>query len=295
MINIDSNLTFIDREAIMNISQINPYIRTSIESKISSGNNIAFRVIYDYELIYLEKGSFTFIYDNVRYHCKTEDIIFIHPGIAHSFLIDQGDISQPHIHFDITHRPQSEIIPISFKNIDKMSYTERSWIHSDLFYSPTHSPLINITNKSEFLDDFYQIISGSCDDLTKKALMIKLIAMIVNDNFSDVIKDKEQPNAVYLIKDYIDAGNGMGMSLDDFANTFYYDKFYLERKFKKAFSINLIEYRNKKRMELANTLLNIHSVSVVSEMLGYRSIYSFSRAYKAYFGYSPKNRPNQNE
>jgi transcriptional regulator GlxA family with amidase domain len=75
----------------------------------------------------------------------------------------------------------------------------------------------------------------------------------------------------------------MGMTLDDFEKTFFYDKFYLERKFKEAYGISLIEYRNKKRMELANHLLKFHPVFKVSELVGYQSIYAFSRAYKNFF------------
>ena len=112
----------------------------------------------------------------------------------------------------------------------------------------------------------------------------------MNDNFPKLLQEEKQPNVVYQIKDYIDAGNGLKMTLDDFAKSFFYDKFYLERKFKESFGVSLIEYRNKKRMELAKDLLKIHSVSQVSELIGYQSIYSFSRAYKSYFGYPPGNR-----
>jgi AraC-like DNA-binding protein len=262
-----------------------------MESRIPAGHNIARRVIYDYELIYLEKGNFNFVYDDIPYRCKAGDIIFIRPGIPHSFILDLGEISQPHIHFDITHRPQSEIIPISFKDLDKMSEEERGWIHEDFFPSFHQSPLIHIQNKSDFLETFYHIVSGNSDALTKKSLIIKLIAAIINENFSELIQDNNHVNVVKQIKDYLDAGNGMGMTLDDFAKTFFYDKFYLERKFKESYGVNLIEYRNKKRMELAKHLLKLHSVSEVSELLGYQSIYAFSRAYKSFFGYAPsKNR-----
>ena len=274
----------------MNLSLINPYIRLAMESRISAGHNIARRVIYDYELIYLEKGIFNFVYDDITYLCKAGDIIFIRPGIPHSFIIDLGEISQPHIHFDITHRPQSEIIPISFKDLDKMSNEEREWIHEDYFSSFNQAPLINIQNKSDFLENFYHIVSGNSDALTKKSLIIKLIAAIINENFSELIQDNNHVNVVKQIKDYIDAGNGMGMTLDDFAKTFFYDKFYLERKFKESFGVNLIEYRNKKRMELAKHLLKLHSVSEVSEWVGYQSIYAFSRAYKSFFGYAPSKK-----
>ncbi len=271
----------------MNLSLINPYIRLAMESRIPSGHNIARRVIYDYELIYLEKGDFTFIYNDNPYNCKAGDIIFIRPGIPHSFILDLGEISQPHIHFDMTHRPQSEIIPISFKDIDKMSDEEIEWIHEDYFPSFSQAPLINIQNKSEFLEVFYQIVSGDLNDILKKSFMIGLLSIIINDNFPELLQREKQLNVVNQIKDYIDAGNGMGMTLDDFARTFFYDKFYLERKFKESLGVNLIEYRNKKRMELAKDLLKLHSVSQVSELIGYQSIYSFSRAYKSYFGYAP--------
>ena len=275
----------------MNLSSINPYIRLAMESRIPAGHNIARRVIYDYELIYLEKGNFNFVYDDIPYRCKAGDIIFIRPEIPHSFILDLGEISQPHIHFDITHRPQSEIIPISFKDLEKMSEEERGWIHEDFFPSFHQSPLIHIQNKSDFLETFYHIVSGNSDALTKKSLIIKLIAAIINENFSELIQDNNHVNVVKQIKDYIDAGNGMGMTLDDFAKTFFYDKFYLERKFKESYGVNLIEYRNKKRMELAKHLLKLHSVSEVSESVGYQSIYAFSRAYKSFFGYAPsKNR-----
>ncbi|MBR2353107.1 MAG: AraC family transcriptional regulator [Clostridia bacterium] len=271
----------------MNLSLINPYIRLSMESRIPSGYNIAQRMIYDYELIYLEEGSFTFIYNGKVYFCKAGDIIFIRPGVAHSFLLDHGEISQPHIHFDITHRPHSECIPISFKDLDKMSDAEREWIHKDYYSLYKHTPLLDIKNKPEFLEAFYKIVSGHLDDLTKKSLMIKLIAIITNDNFPELLQSDKQLNVVNQIKDYIDAGNGMGMTLDDFSKIFFYDKFYLERTFKKTFGMNIIAYRNKKRMEFAKDLLKIYSVSRVSELLGYQSVYSFSRAYKSYFDHAP--------
>ena len=271
----------------MNLSLINPYVRLAMESRISSGHHIARRVIYDYELIYLEEGSFTFFYHDQFYHCKAGDIIFIRPGIPHSFRLDLGEISQPHIHFDMTHRPQSERIPISFKDLDKMSSAEREWIHKDYFSSYSRTPLLDIQNKAKFLELFYQIISGHLDDLTRKSLMIQLIGIVLNDCFPELLQSDTQINVINQIKDYIDAGNGMGMTLDDFAKTFFYNKFYLERKFKKTFGVNLMEYRNKKRMELAKNLLQVHPVSKVAELTEYQSIYSFSRAYKSYFGYAP--------
>jgi len=272
----------------MNLSLINPYIRVAMESRIPAGYNIARRVIYDYELICLEEGNFTFIYDGIPYDCKAGDVIFIRPGIPHSFHLDRGEISQPHIHFDITYRPQSEKIPISFKDIDMMSDSDKKWIHTDYFSAYGRFPLLEIIDRKSFFETFFAIVSGELDDLMKKSMMIKLIAIIIKDNFHEILQGEDKPKVAVQIKDYIDAGNGMGMSLDDFAKAFFYDKFYLERKFKEEFGQNLIQYRNKKRMEMADELLMTNSVSKTAEILGYKSIYSFSRAYKHCFGHSPK-------
>lgn len=277
----------------MYLSLINPHIRVARQSIIPSGHNIAKRVIYDYELIYLERGEFTFIYDDKPYRCKAGDFIFIRPGIPHSFQLEYGEISQPHIHFDITYRPQSEKIPISFKDINLMTEVEKSWIHEDYFSGYSSVPFITVPDKKEFLEDFFKIIQEN-DSIIKKSLMMRLIAVIININFPETIK-KEIPssNVAYHVKDYLDAGNGFEMSLDDFAQYFCYSKFYLDKKFKNVFGIGLIEYRNHKRMDLANHLLQRHSVTKVAEELGYQSIYSFSRAYKKHFGCSPNTYKHQ--
>ena len=271
----------------MNTSIVNPYVRLAVPSVIPRGHNISPRIIYDYEIIYLESGSFTLTYDGRSYTCSAGDVIFIRPGVEHSFLIDCTDISQPHIHFDMTHRPQSEIIPISFKRFDAMTETERSWIHKDYFLSCKGSPIITVQNRSAFLDIFFKVVYGECDPLTEKSLMIQIISVIVKDNFPAALEKKEQSTAERRIKDYIDAGNGLAMSLDEFSKNFNYNKFYLDKRFKGAFGVSLIEYRNKKRMEYAKQLLKKHSVSKVAQQLGYRSIYSFSRAYKSYYGIAP--------
>jgi len=239
----------------MHVSLINPYVRVAMESVIASGQNIMTRVIYDYELIYLQKGSFMLIYGGMPHQCTEGDFIFIRPGVPHSFQIENGDISQPHIHFDITYRPQSESIPVSFKNINKMTDSERRLIHNDYFSDYPLMPIITVKNKDEFLSRFYSVISGENDVIMKKGLLTQLISDIIRDNFPDMLEELQSVSVARQIKDYIDAGNGLTMSLDGFEGVFFHSKFYLERKFKEEYGSGIIEYRNVKRMEVARHLL----------------------------------------
>lgn len=282
------DLSFIVRRNVMYLSMINPHIRVAMQSILPAGHKIKRRVIYDYELIFLERGEFTLIYGDIPYRCKAGSIIFLRPGISHSFLLDSEEISQPHIHFDITYRPLSEKIPVSFKDIDAMSESERSWIHTDYFSDFALTPFVSVPNKTEFLSLFYQVISKDTEPLIKKALMIQLLSLIIYSNFHGIMEEHPLFNIAYQIKDYIDSGNGLKMSLDDFAKRFSYSKFYLEKKFKAVFGVSLIEYRNQRKMEYANQLLQKYTVTRAADELGYTSINSFSRAYKKHFGFSPK-------
>ena len=271
----------------MKVSAINPYIRVAKHSVLPAGLEIKTRAIYDYELLYLEKGEFTLLYNGEECRCKKGDLILIHPGVTHSFHIDNGEISQPHIHFDMVYRPESKQIPVSFKNTDKMTETEKGWIHRDNLSSEVKSPFITVRERESFLKIFYRILSRETDELTKKGLLLQLISFIIKDNYPSELEEQKNVSVAEQIRDYIDAGNGFSMSLNDFEKSFFYSKFYLEKRFKEAFGIGIIEYKNKKRMEIASVMLKENSVTETAEKLGFSSVYSFSRAYKSYYGIPP--------
>ena len=273
----------------MKTSAINPHVRYAAFSVLPPKFVIPKRIIYDYEIICLERGDLKLHYGGRDWHCAAGDILFLCPAIPHSFQIGETHLTQPHIHFDMTHRPESERIPVSFKDLPEMTELEKGWIHPNYFSDYPLNPILSIKNKEEFRALFFSIVrKGITDPLTAKGKLTQLIAIIIRDNYPDLFEEK--PTAypiVNQIKDYIDAGGGFQMDLDDFSKQFSYSKFYLEKRFKQAYGISLMEYRNNKRMAHAKKLLKTHSVSKTAEELGYKSIYSFSRAFKLYYGYAP--------
>ncbi|MBQ8203400.1 MAG: helix-turn-helix transcriptional regulator [Clostridia bacterium] len=277
-----------------NINKVNPYIRTAIHSVISADAPIKRRIIFDYELIYLNEGQFTFTYNDIPYKCKKGCFIFIRPAIPHSFTNIKGYISQPHIHFDIAYSWLSPKIPISFKDYCDLTDEEKGYIADDIFEGYPLSPFIEFSDKSAALELFYNIIDAPADTLKRKAMLIELIEMLIADNFPDCLHTKENTsNAIKQIKDYIDAGQGLSVKLDDLEKQFSYSKFHLERQFKNQYGISLMAYRNNKRMDFARKLLEEKNVSSVSQELGFTSIYVFSRAFKQHFGFSPKEYKNK--
>ena len=268
---------------------INPYIRTARQSVLSAGSTIKRRVIFDYELVYIEKGEFILNYNEYDYKCEEGQFILLRPGIPHSFSGIKKELSQPHIHFDIVYRKESPKTPISFKDISAFSPEERQMIHKDIFENYPIYPFVSFENKEYILKLFFEIINERNNSvLVKKANLIRIIDALILSNFPDCFSQENKIHDIARqLKDYIDAGQGLSATLADFEKQFSYSKYYLERQFKKNYGISLISYKNKKRMQRAENMLKTNTVSYVSEKLGFTSIYVFSRAFKQYFGYSP--------
>lgn len=279
----------------MDISKINPHIRVAMHSVLSANVQIGPRIIFDYELIYIEYGTFTFNYCGTNYYCKPGDFILIRPDIQHSFYGIQHDLSQPHIHFDITTLKDSSTVPVCFKDKSDLNQDEVQLIREDIFKNYPKNPFVVFTDKEYVLKLFYEIIDTPLGfDLSAKAKLILIIEQLINDNFKNCFNDSSTHYPIEKsVKDYLDAGQGDICNLDVISKHFNYSKYYLDRKFQNAYGISIMAYRNKKRMLLAKEMLNTLSVTEVCEKLGFSSIYVFSRAFKNYFGISPSKAKQQ--
>ena len=271
-------------------SIINPYIRVAMQSILKKGTVIATRIIFDYELIYVADGRFVLNYNGIDYPCHKGQFLLLCPGISHSFLSIDTDLSQPHIHFDITCLPDSKQVPVCFKNFEDLTEEEKKKIRTNIFDDYPKNPRITFSDTETALHLFNRIVAQpKPSSLVQKGLLIELLDMLITDNFPGLFEESRNSlNSIErLVKDYLDASQGVSSSLEDIARQFNYSKYHLTRRFKKRYGISLILYRNNKRMQLAKTLLLTETVSAVSEKLGFSSIYVFSRAFKNHFGVSP--------
>ena len=271
------------------LNTINPYIRVAFESVLSVGTQLKRRIIFDYELIYVEKGELVLNYGGRDYECTEGQFIFLRPGIPHSIEPLKEELSQPHIHFDMAYNEKSVHTPVSFKDFGELTADEKELIQVDVFKQYPAMPFITFEDKESALSLFYGIVkSRSESKLALKGRLCELISMLISSNFSGCFDEAEKTyDTLGEVKDYIDAGQGMTLSLDDFEKQFNYSKYYLERQFKSRYGISLMAYRNDKRMKAAYRMLRDESVSTVSEKLGFTSIYVFSRAFKKQFGIPP--------
>lgn len=275
---------------LIDSNTINPYIRVAIHSVLPAMYTIKSRTLFDYELVYIENGTLSFTYDGKIHECNEGQFILIRPGISHEFKTSKTPLSQPHIHFDLVYTSESKNIPISYKDINELTPAEKCLIAKDLFKKYPKTPFVSFSDKEKVLDLFFKTIDSD-NKLSQKAFLTEIISILISDNFPDCFSYSSEYDydIAQHLKDYIDSEQGLTAHLSDFEKIFSYNKFYLEKQFKKKFGISLMAYKNQKKMMLAKQLLENESVSAVSEKLEYNSIYSFSRAFKNYFGICPSD------
>lgn len=271
------------------IQSVNPYIRVAMRSVITSEKSIKRRVIFDYELIYIESGEFTLNYNEMDYKCREGQFVLLRPGVPHSFSEIKDQLSQPHIHFDMMYSVNSRKTPVSFKDINEFTPWEHVLMQKDIFEDYPQLPFVTFSQKEKVLELFYGIMDEKQESgLVQKARLIQILDMLIAENFpNSFLKAENSYSIAHQLKDYMDSEQGMSARLSDFEKQFSYSKYYLERQFKKSYGESIISYRNKKRMETAAKLLRTDPVTGVSEKLGFNSIYAFSRAFKQYFGVAP--------
>ena len=127
-----------------------------------------------------------------------------------------------------------------------------------------------------------------------RSTLFQLIVYLIRD-FS-ATKANVQPNTsdaellCLKLMNYIDTHIYTLKNLEHLAEVFNYNYSYLSALFNKITSRTLFEYYQNRRMEAARLLIDegVFSITQISEMLGYSSIYAFSRAFKLYYGHPPK-------
>lgn len=273
----------------MNIHEINPYIRHAAPSSIHPPFHINRRIILDYELLYVESGEFQLGYGDSTYTCVAGDILLICPNVPHSFHITTQAISQPNIHFDFSYDSLSEKLYISYQDFDVLPLSHRSMIRANIFPELSTLPFLRINDRESFLRDFYEIIAANdIHSLVCKSTFLRMLQMILSENQSTISSSSyTSHNTIQQVKAYIDANFQHKISLYSLEQLFGYSKYHLERMFQKNYGESIMHYYNKKRMEAAPLLLKEHTVTDVAQMLGFSSVYVFSRAFRSYYGTSP--------
>lgn len=222
----------------------------------------------------VEKGSGTVTYEDETYHLTQGSCVFL-------------DCSKPYSHCsspDLWSLKWAHFYSPTMKEIYR-KYTQRGG--EPVFH--THRPEQYIRLAEELFT------SASSDDYVRD--------MKINEKLSSLLtmlmEESWKPNADQVpttgkrnlmdVRNYLDANFAKKISLDELADNFFINKFYLTRLFKEQFGSSISTYLMQLRITHAKKLLRFSDLSIekISQECGMNDSNYFSRMFKKVEGTSP--------
>lgn len=273
---------------MINAYEINPYIRR-INYRVFDAKEIySSTEPADHELAYVYRGEV--IISGAKRECSAHegDLLLFSPADSFTITAGASGTALGCIHFDPIYDLHSERAELTNRPKDAIGRQKE-----DLLVPDNKLPILKLRDKTKVRALFDTVFDTAKSDsyIKRKSAFLELISALAENNFKSLIKLPDPHPIEIQIKAYIDSGRCMSSGLEELAGLFAYDKFYLEKRFRERFGTGIISYRNQKRMEVAKELLKSDTVSGVAEKTGFKSIYSFSRAYKQFYGIAPSKEP----
>ena len=225
-----------------------------------------------WELTYVDKGELLTTIDRVSYHLKQGDLIFYAPMQFHT----QSTFE----------KISSSYLTINFK----MNFNHADLLCNKIFSLKRDSYFI-VTKLIEELsnDNLYS------DDLSLCYLKQLIIQMLRLDNSHFHSKPTTHMQQTYeneLLNDillYIDDNIYEKISVSTLCDHFCISTSMLHSLFRKNMNNTAKNYINELKLSKSKELIrnSTHTLSEISEMLGFSSIHYFSKKFKSYFNISP--------
>lgn len=288
------------------IAQLNPYVRLAhyVNEGISSKHFVPWRILYDFEIIFVTKGVLRVVKQNTSYDLHEGSLHIMPPFVRHTRLIPEGVTTCYYsVHLDFMYDESS--IDFSAKDVyqkpcdEAMSSVEDDVVLRDNrkgYELKVLEELENYTvsNKTAFLELFAKIKdlyeSGEeCDSIKLKANVLLLISEIISDLKNNGKQGEYGEDFVTQFMDYTMNHYMNEIDLDKLVLDYGISKSRFRAIFKKKMDQAPLEYVISYRIEQSKKLLlsKKYTVSEVSYMVGYDNIHYFSRLFKQKVGCSP--------
>lgn len=281
------------RKLLMSLS---PNVRRAWNHR-EEGLRLRSRIIFDYELLYLEKGELTIRIEDTVHKIVPGEMVLFKPGVEHEFLGSDGECWMPHIHFDLMNEEDFDEVPVHFKPRSECTSVELAWLRGDILGNQLRLPdVIRIENHGEALKTLHQLIHAyERPDLEyflmQKALVLQLLYYIVkgletSENPRLLAHRKSLDAAATCIMERFD----QTLPLEELAKIATLSVFHFSRLFKQRYGITPHQYQLRYRIERAKELMAYTplSMTAIAEKVGYGSLFAFSKAFKQSTGLSPR-------
>lgn len=218
------------------------------------------------------EGHGTMTYQNKTYHLKPHDCIFIdcHKCYEQSSSLDLWHLKW--VHFN---GPMMDSL--------YQKYIERGG-----------QPVFTSEQFEEYISCLDQIfkIADSLDyikDMMLNEQFSHLLSLLMKDSWNPEQAKEASQYDITQIKKFIDENVDKKIQLDDLANMFFINKFYLTRRFKEKYDTTINAYINQVKITQAKRLLRFSndSIETIAHSIGIDDANYFSRLFKKIEGTTP--------
>ena len=233
------------------------------------------------ELTIVSDGTGRILTNDVPTEVASGDIYVSFPGDVHEIISDREDL----LKFDF----------IAVNTVSEALIAELDSIMLD-FHSPNKrvirdEDISDIVSRAIAEEDSGEVYS----QIMMESMIREILIYLVRDFAAINTTSRHTPNPdeaelfCYRIMNYIDSHIYSMQSLSELSEFTNYNYTYLSNLFKEVTGYTLMNYYRRRRLETAKLLLSENTLSItrIARLLGYSSVYTFSRAYKEYFGENP--------
>ena len=225
-----------------------------------------------WELTYVDKGELLTTIDRVSYHLKQGDLIFYAPMQFHT----QSTFE----------KISSSYLTINFK----MNFNHADLLCNKIFSLKRDSYFIVTKLIEELSND--NLYSNDLSLCYLKELIIQMLRLDNSHFYSKPTTHMQQTYENELLNDillYIDDNIYEKISVSTLCEHFCISTSMLHSLFRKNMNNTAKNYINELKLGKSKELIrnSTHTLSEISEMLGFSSIHYFSKKFKLYFNISP--------
>ena len=225
-----------------------------------------------WELTYVDKGELLTTIDGVSYHLKQGDLIFYAPMQFHT----QSTFE----------KISSSYLTINFK----MNFNHADLLCNKIFSLKRDSYFIVTILIEELSND--NLYSNDLSLCYLKQLIIQMLRLDNSHFHSKPTTHMQQTYENELLNDillYIDNNIYEKISVSTLCEHFCISTSMLHSLFRKNMNNTAKNYINELKLSKSKELIrnSTHTLSEISEMLGFSSIHYFSKKFKSYFNISP--------
>lgn len=288
------------------IAQLNPYVRFAnrLEGAESSNHIIPWRILYDFEMIFVTQGKLRVLKEDSDYTLNAGCLHIMSPFIRHKRIVPEGERTNYFsVHLDFVFDESSpdfsaeEVYQVPCENKlstvpddEKLLEGRKNYKHAIIGIVENYE----VKNKPRFTELFNKLYEsfksgGIINRLNTKAYMILLISEFIRDLESQYDKTYADVDYVAQFIDYVTNHYADGIDLNEIVKEYGISPGWFRVVFKNQMNRTPWEFVIDCRIEQAKHLLltGRYNMSEVSYMVGYDDIHYFSRLFKNKVGCTP--------